>query len=147
MAVGVSQEQAEVQADTLKTILMHDAVTKPDLDLAKTELQRDIRELDAKIETTKKELDAKIETTKIELQRDIKELDAKIETTKKELDAKIETTKKELDAKIETTKIELQHDLKELELRLSAEIHLLKWMTGIMLGGVTALIIKTFFPF
>ncbi|MBF0353011.1 MAG: hypothetical protein HQM11_18400 [SAR324 cluster bacterium] len=96
MAVGVSMEQAEVQADTLKTILMHDAVTKPDLELAKTELQRDI---------------------------------------------------KELDARIETTRLELQHDLKELELRLSSETHLLKWMTGLMLGGVIALIVRTFFPF
>ncbi|MBF0240341.1 MAG: DUF1640 domain-containing protein [SAR324 cluster bacterium] len=103
MAVGVSMEQAEVQADTLKTILMHDAVTKPDLELAKTELQRDI----------------------------------------KALDARIETTKKELDARIETTRLELQHDLKELELRLSSEIHLLKWMTGLMLVGVIALIVRT----
>ena len=50
-----------------------------------------------------------------------------------------------------------KRDLKELELRLEAridkldarvagELTLIKWMLGILLGGVIALILKSFFP-
>lgn len=46
-----------------------------------------------------------------------------------------------------------RHDLKELELRIDAkfetlkgELMLIKWMLGILLGGIAALVIKAFFP-
>ncbi|MBF0158009.1 MAG: DUF1640 domain-containing protein [Magnetococcales bacterium] len=93
-------------------------------DLRVLELQRDIKELDVKQETTReelkrdiKELDTKLETTK-------KELDTKLETTKKELDTKLETTKKELEFKLEATKEELRRDIKELEVKLTSQIEL-----------------------
>ena len=38
-----------------------------------------------------------------------------------------------------------KRDLKELELRIMGELILLKWMLGILLGGVVALILKSFF--
>ncbi|MBF0180950.1 MAG: DUF1640 domain-containing protein [Magnetococcales bacterium] len=37
-------------------------------------------------------------------------------------------------------------DLRELKLEIMAEIHLLKWMLGVLMAGVLALILKTFFP-
>lgn len=40
----------------------------------------------------------------------------------------------------------LKRDLKELETRLVGELTLLKWMLGLLLGGVLALILKAFFP-
>ena len=53
---------------------------------------------------------------------------------------------------IELTKAELKRDIKELELRLQGELvkmqgelNLLKWLTGLVLGGVVSLIVKTFF--
>jgi len=39
-----------------------------------------------------------------------------------------------------------KRDLKELELKITGELTLIKWMLGILLGGVIALIIKAFFP-
>jgi uncharacterized protein YajQ (UPF0234 family) len=53
--------------------------------------------------------------------------------------------------------IATRHDLRELELRIDAKFEkelapiradllLVKWMLGILLGGVMALLLKTFFP-
>lgn len=46
-----------------------------------------------------------------------------------------------------------KRDLRELELKIDSrfeqvkgELSLIKWMQGIMLGGVIALVLKTFFP-
>ncbi len=39
-----------------------------------------------------------------------------------------------------------KRDLNELETRLNGELKLIKWMLGLLLGGVLALILKTFFP-
>lgn len=39
-----------------------------------------------------------------------------------------------------------KRDLKELELRMMGELTLIQWMLGILLGGVIALILKSFFP-
>ena len=36
-------------------------------------------------------------------------------------------------------------DLRETEMRLASEITLLKWMNGLIIGGIIALIVKTFF--
>ncbi len=37
-------------------------------------------------------------------------------------------------------------DLREVELRLSGEITLLKWMMGLVIAGILALILKAYFP-
>ncbi|MBF0296285.1 MAG: DUF1640 domain-containing protein [Magnetococcales bacterium] len=36
-------------------------------------------------------------------------------------------------------------DLRELKLEIMREIHLLKWMLGLLMAGVLALVLKTFF--
>ncbi len=40
----------------------------------------------------------------------------------------------------------LKRDIKELETKLTGELTLLKWMLGLVLGGVLALILRAFFP-
>ena len=40
----------------------------------------------------------------------------------------------------------LKRDIGDLETRISGELTLLKWMLGLLLAGVLALILKTFFP-
>jgi len=59
----------------------------------------------------------------------------------------------EVNLKDLATKDDLSRGLKELELRIdsrfekvSGELTLIKWMLGIVLGGVIALILKSFFP-
>ena len=101
----------ENQARGILKLLSKDAASKEDLKLATTELKRDI-----------KELDTKIETVKAELKRDIKELDTKIETVKAELKKDIETVRIELKRDIETVRIELKRDIKELESKLSMKM-------------------------
>jgi hypothetical protein len=63
--------------------------TKDDLELAKKQLEFQIKQLEANTNLKLKELEGKIETTKIELE-------GKIETTKKELELKIEQTRSSL---------------------------------------------------
>ncbi|MEO5341669.1 MAG: CCDC90 family protein [Magnetococcus sp. MYC-9] len=47
---------------------------------------------------------------------------------------------------LEMVKTELKRDIKELELRISAEMAPLKWGMTACVGGIVALILKTFFP-
>jgi hypothetical protein len=49
-AVGVPEKQAEVQAEVLAEIIDSKLATKYDLELVKSELKRDIKELELKIE-------------------------------------------------------------------------------------------------
>ena len=59
---------------------------------------------------------------------------------------------KELELRLNAELQLVKQEVKQVELRLSAEIalvkaevNLLKWMTGLVLGGIIALIVKTFF--
>ena len=80
--VGVSKEQAKVQAETLKEIIDDNLATKRDLEEVKTELKRDI-------EFLRIELKKDIETLRIEGKKDIEMLRVEgkkdLETTKSEL--------------------------------------------------------------
>lgn len=40
----------------------------------------------------------------------------------------------------------LKRDIKDLDTKLTGELTLLKWMLGVLLGGVVALILRAFFP-
>jgi len=66
-AVGVPEKQAEVQAEMLAEIIddklatkMDIALVRKDLELVKSELKRDIKELDLKIEAIKNDLLVKL---------------------------------------------------------------------------------------
>ena len=86
----------EQQARGLLEIISEDSISKADLQVSTTGLKRDIKELDAKIETVRAELKRDIEIVRSDLKRDIKELDTKIETAK----------------------IELKRDIKELSMKM-----------------------------
>jgi len=73
-AVGVPEKQAEVQAEIMAETIEDKlaskkdiALVRKDLELVKSELKRDIKELDLKIETSKNEL-----------KRDIKDLELRM---------------------------------------------------------------------
>ncbi len=57
---GVPEAQAEIQLEAIVAILEKRIATKEDLDLQKAEIQRDIKELDVKLETRLKELEMRI---------------------------------------------------------------------------------------
>ena len=73
-AVGVPREQAEVQAETMRDIVDEKLATKTDI----TELKRDIKEIDAKVETVKAQLQADISQLCIDTTRDLRELEMRM---------------------------------------------------------------------
>ena len=85
------------------------------------------------LEISFKELVTKedLRLTKEELRRDLKDLEMRMEAKMDRLDAKID----KLEAKVD-----------RLDTRLTGELTLVKWMLGLLLGGVLALILKAFFP-
>ena len=93
---GVPEKQAKAHLRLISSLMGSELATKTELKQVEAELKRDI-----------KQLDAKIETVKAELKRDIKQLDAKIETAKAEL--------KRIEA-------ELKRDIKELEGKIGLQM-------------------------
>lgn len=49
-------------------------------------------------------------------------------------------------APITTDLAALKADLRQVELRLSGEMTLLKWMLGLVVAGILALVLKAYFP-
>ncbi len=82
--VGFTEEQAEVQANALKTLVENDLATKYDLKELEVASKRDLKELETKMETRFKELETKMETQS-------KELETKMETQSKELELRLTT--------------------------------------------------------
>jgi hypothetical protein len=89
--------------------------------------------------------------TKEELDRVAKELHAKIDNVAKELHAKIDREAKEakesLDLAVKELKrdtadlrIELKHEMQTMQARHQADILLLKWMGGVLITGVVAVL-------
>ena len=63
------------KARGLFEIISKESISKADVELSTTLLQRDIKELDTKIETIRAELKRDIESGRVELKRDIKEME------------------------------------------------------------------------
>lgn len=62
-----------------------------------------------------------------------------------------ETLDSQLATKNDLIKLERRMDsldarIDRMDIRLSGELTLLKWMTGLVLGGILALVLKAFFP-
>ena len=70
LTVGVPEKQAEVQAEMMAETIDNKLATKNDLELIKSELKRDIKGLDAKVEASKNEL--KMEMKELELRMTVK---------------------------------------------------------------------------
>ncbi|MBI5140975.1 MAG: DUF1640 domain-containing protein [Nitrospirae bacterium] len=68
-------------------------------------------------------------------------LPAQAEAEAEALSEVLEVNLKEL-----ATKEDLRREIKDLEVRIDGELKLLKWMLGVVIGGVIALVMKAFFP-
>ncbi|MCD2410257.1 hypothetical protein LRB60_06315, partial [Borreliella burgdorferi] len=66
------------------------------------------------------------------LQKDISNLDAKIDTVEKNLNAKIDSVKSELNAKIDNVEKNLNAKIDNVEKNLMSLSEMLKWVLGIM---------------
>ena len=87
-AAGFPQDQAESLAAIFSESITENLATKDDLEL----VRKDIKTLDAKIDTSIAALDTKIDTSIAAVQKDIKSLDTKIDTSTAALDTKIDTS-------------------------------------------------------
>ena len=117
---GVPPQQAEAEAAAFAEVLeisFKELVTKEDLRLTKEELRRDLKDLEMRME-------AKID-----------QLEAKFNIKIDKLEVKFDTRIDKLEAKVD-----------RLDTRLTGELTLAKWMLGLLLGGVLALVLKAFFP-
>jgi uncharacterized protein YajQ (UPF0234 family) len=64
---GVAADQAEAHAEAARDFVMHELVTRYDLQGVKDELETVRRELQTAIDTTRRELEAKIDTLSLRL--------------------------------------------------------------------------------
>jgi hypothetical protein len=47
---------------------------------------------------------------------------------------------------VHAIKEDIRREIKELELRMDGELKPIKWMLGVVTGGIMALVVKAFFP-
>ena len=120
MAVGFTEQQAEIQTKKFNDLIEDKLATKKDL-------------LDH---------DQTMKTMEVGLRRDMKEIEERLRRDMKAMEAAIRHDMKEMEASI-------RHDMKEMELRIMAEmgsfkVEILKWVAGMLLAqsAVIASLVK-----
>jgi hypothetical protein len=78
--------------------------------------------------------------TKDEYERGVKELHAKIEKVAKEAKNDLEQAVKELKRDNADLRTEFKHEMQAMQARHQADILLLKWMVGVSITGVVAIL-------
>jgi hypothetical protein len=115
---GVSERQAEAEAEALAEVLtvhLGELATRRDLQDLAAATRHDLQDLAA---ATRRDLQDLAATT----QRDLKDLETR-------LVGRIDTLKAELGGRIDT---------------LGAELRYIKWLGGVILGALVALLVKAF---
>jgi len=117
---GLTEEQASVHVEALRTLVEHDLATKQDI----ANVQRDIAEL-------RKETQQNIESLRKETQQSI-------ECLRKETQQGIESLRKETDVKLAELNVSL---VKEIA---TAKAETIKWVAGMLVaqGAVVATLVK-----
>ena len=117
---GLTEEQASVHVEALRTLVEHDLATKQDI----ANVQRDIAEL-------RKETQQGIESLRKETQQSI-------ESLRKETQQGIESLRKETDVKLAELNVSL---VKEIA---TAKAETIKWVAGMLVaqGAVVATLVK-----
>jgi dsDNA-specific endonuclease/ATPase MutS2 len=117
---GLTEEQASVHVEALRTLVEHDLATKQDI----ANVQRDIAEL-------RKETQQSIESLRKETQQGI-------ESLRKETQQGIESLRKETDVKLAELNVSL---VKEIA---TAKAETIKWVAGMLVaqGAVVATLVK-----
>ena len=124
---GIDRQQSEAIAGAVHDAVRGSVATQHDLDLARTQIG-------SHIEGTKQGLQLEIQQTRQELQLEIQQ-------TKQELQLEIQQTRQELQLEIQRTKQELRLEIHSVR----ADVLVLRWMTGAIVAGVLALVVKAFF--
>ncbi|ACN55370.1 Bdr family repetitive protein [Borreliella burgdorferi] len=101
-------------------------------------LQKDISNLDIKIDTVEKNLNTKIDNVEKNLNLKIDNLDSKIDTVEKNLNTKIDNVEKNLNLKMDGLNIKIDNVEKSLNQKLSMGNRLVHFMiiTAAILGPI-----------
>lgn len=135
-AVGVPDKQAEAEAQVLSEVFsinFREVTTKEDLKRAVGDIEVRIREVEQRLLVKIDQNTAKIDQFRLEL-------NSKIDLVKTDLSAKIDIVEKKLDAKIDQTKTELSAKMDSIQLKLSGEMILLRWMFGVVISFLVAML-------
>jgi hypothetical protein len=145
-AVGVSEAQAKVQAEVLvfalDEVMDQQLATKADIARLEREVRVDIARLEREVKTDI----ARLENS---TQAEFKEVRADIAGLEKSTKAEIAGLEKSTKAEIARLENSTQAEFKEVKadiVVLQRDTYVIKWMMGMVLAGVTALVLKTFFP-
>jgi|GEM_PF-3753194 len=128
VASGMKEAQAEsissfISSSISRSSEMTDQATKSDVQIAQTQTEAKIVNLDAKID------------------RVYAELDTKIDRVASELDSKIDRVTIELGSKM--IQLESKFDKKVAEIEGILKLH--SWMLGVIVAGIIAILIRSFF--
>src|SRR6218665_3457495 len=96
-------------------------------------LRHDTKEMEANLRHDMKEMETS-------LRHDMKEMEASLQHDMKEIEANLRHDMKVMEAN-------LRHDMQKELAPIKADALLTKWMPGVLLAGVTSLILKSFFLF
>ena len=124
-AVGVPDKQAEAEAQVLSEVFsinFREVTTKEDL-------KRAVADIEVKIREVEQRLLVKIDQNT-----------SKIDQFRMELISKIDLAEKKLDAKIDHTKTETFAKMDSIHLKLSSEMILLRWMFGVVISFLVAML-------
>ena len=130
LSVGVTHEVAQKAAESLSSESLS---TKSDLTGLEKRIDTSITNLDKKIDSSISSLDKKIDSSVAILGR-------RIDALTVDLDKKIDALTVDLEKKIESVRFDLSKDIQGVK----TDVAVLKWMTGLLIAGVTSLVIKTF---
>ncbi|WP_265311238.1 CCDC90 family protein [Verminephrobacter eiseniae] len=142
-AAGVSVPQAEAISFAVREA--HESVdvaTKRDLKEMGVGLRHDTKEMEANLRHDMKEMETS-------LRHDMKEMEASLRHDMKEMEASLRHDMKEMEANLrhdmKVMEANLRHDMQKELAPIKADALLTKWMLGVLLAGVTSLILKAFF--
>ncbi len=154
-AGGFSRDQAEVAVEVQQEVIREsleaytkELATKNDLNAVKQELRGDIAELRQEIHAVKQELKGDISELRQEIYAVKQELKGDIAELRQELKSDNANLKEELKNDNAKLKEELKSDnikLKDEIAAVKVDIAVLKWMMGMVISGVLALVLKAFF--
>jgi hypothetical protein len=130
---GFTESQAETQVALWVQALqsqLGELATKRDLQDQETVLRRDLQEMATASKRDLQEL-------AVATQRDLQE-------TKAYLEAKIEALDTKLSGRIEALDTKLSGRIDTLRAELGTELKYIKWLGGVILGALVALLVKAF---
>jgi hypothetical protein len=129
-AAGVPDPQAEAEAEALAEVLavhLGELATKRDLKDQETVLRRDIQEL------------------AVATQRDLKDQETVLRRDIKDAETRLQAEITALSSRIDLVEMRLGGHLDTLKAELGTELRYIKWLGGVIVGALVALLVKAFF--